>query len=205
MNNQTEADYLRERLLLAETRIVQLQRDNDKLRNSLQGLAQEHTTFKNSVKTKRRKTGDYVRTLVWRKCGEKCFYCLNPLPYKSVTIDHVIPLVKGGSNGQFNLVSSCAACNNAKGERMPKEHELDRALKLHEEANKPKGVPVMEAPLLVWQREQEGEISKNIATPPVEVVIGHDPVTAKWKAEASKKFRKVKSKRLNRGASAGMC
>lgn len=33
------------------------------------------------------------------------------------TIDHIRPLVKGGTNFQDNLVLCCSSCNNRKGER----------------------------------------------------------------------------------------
>lgn len=32
-----------------------------------------------------------------------------------MTIDHVIPQCKGGTNGKDNLLPACAACNTAKG------------------------------------------------------------------------------------------
>lgn len=36
-------------------------------------------------------------------------------------VDHVIPLVQGGSNGPENLVISCPLCNVSKGGRLPQE------------------------------------------------------------------------------------
>ena len=38
-----------------------------------------------------------------------------------MTIDHVIPLCQGGSNGPHNLVPACGSCNSRKGGRTPEE------------------------------------------------------------------------------------
>lgn len=45
----------------------------------------------------------------------KCFYCLKKM--KKPTIDHVIPLAKGGSHSKENIVASCLTCNCSKGKK----------------------------------------------------------------------------------------
>src|SRR6266851_4788628 len=45
-----------------------------------------------------------------------CFYCLRRLTAQVRCLDHVVPLVRAGSNSYRNLVSSCAECNSKKGE-----------------------------------------------------------------------------------------
>jgi len=42
-----------------------------------------------------------------------------------ITIDHVIPLVRGGESTWTNLVAACAKCNNRKGAQAPKRHGDD--------------------------------------------------------------------------------
>jgi 5-methylcytosine-specific restriction endonuclease McrA len=43
-----------------------------------------------------------------------CFYCGQP----ATTVDHIIPIVKGGDPIAYdNLVSCCARCNSRKGSR----------------------------------------------------------------------------------------
>lgn len=44
--------------------------------------------------------------------GDECFYCGDPSP---ATVDHVVPVVMGGTTSDENLVLSCRACNEAKG------------------------------------------------------------------------------------------
>jgi 5-methylcytosine-specific restriction endonuclease McrA len=39
-------------------------------------------------------------------------------------MDHVVPKSRGGKNTWSNLVLSCAACNNKKGNRTPMEANM---------------------------------------------------------------------------------
>ncbi len=58
-----------------------------------------------------------LRQAIHAREGGFCFYCLRRLRPMVRGIDHVVPRVRGGSNGYRNLVSSCAECNSQKGER----------------------------------------------------------------------------------------
>lgn len=46
----------------------------------------------------------------WRVQGRRCIYCTNP----ATTIDHVLPLVRGGTNHEGNLAPCCKSCNSSK-------------------------------------------------------------------------------------------
>jgi len=50
-----------------------------------------------------------------------CAYCKKPLNENEITIDHKIPLSRGGTNYIENLVPSCMSCNSKKGKRTPEE------------------------------------------------------------------------------------
>lgn len=41
-----------------------------------------------------------------------------------LTRDHVLPVSRGGANSWENVVTSCSACNNRKGDRLPREAGL---------------------------------------------------------------------------------
>lgn len=49
-----------------------------------------------------------------------CFYCHEDLDGRG-TIDHYIPLSKGGTNFPSNIVLACWPCNNAKRAKLPSE------------------------------------------------------------------------------------
>lgn len=46
-----------------------------------------------------------------------CFYCNIELTEENRTIDHFIPLSKGGSNSEENWRASCKLCNHEKGDK----------------------------------------------------------------------------------------
>lgn len=49
----------------------------------------------------------------WKRQGRTCAYC----PAPADTIDHVVPLVRGGTNYEGNLVPACRKCNGSKAAR----------------------------------------------------------------------------------------
>jgi 5-methylcytosine-specific restriction endonuclease McrA len=52
-----------------------------------------------------------------------CAFCRQPYGHgaRQFTIDHLLPLYRGGGKELDNLVGCCAACNIAKGCRTPQE------------------------------------------------------------------------------------
>jgi 5-methylcytosine-specific restriction endonuclease McrA len=58
------------------------------------------------------------RREVLRRDKHSCQYCGNT---KHLTIDHVIPVSKGGKNTWDNVITACESCNNRKGDRTPQQ------------------------------------------------------------------------------------
>ena len=53
--------------------------------------------------------------IYWRDNGV-CAYCDRKVPYEKSTIDHIQPLIRGGSDkSKENMALSCESCNRAKG------------------------------------------------------------------------------------------
>nr|WP_320190954.1 HNH endonuclease [uncultured Desulfobacter sp.] len=50
-----------------------------------------------------------------------CHYCEERFPPKELTMDHVIPLSRGGRSEKFNLVPCCKDCNTQKQRMLPAE------------------------------------------------------------------------------------
>ncbi|MEH1828279.1 MAG: HNH endonuclease [Nostoc sp.] len=68
---------------------------------------------------------DHKRPHLIAKYGMKCFWCRHELTPETLTIDHYIPLSKGGSNKIKNLRLACNGCNNKRGDAMPEEtHQI---------------------------------------------------------------------------------
>jgi len=47
--------------------------------------------------------------------GVECYWCGERLSWKTFTVDHVIPLMNGGSDFDGNREFSCASCNQIRG------------------------------------------------------------------------------------------
>jgi len=47
-------------------------------------------------------------------CNWQCVYCHKKLNKKTVTADHVVPLIVGGANSIDNILPSCSHCNISK-------------------------------------------------------------------------------------------
>ena len=61
--------------------------------------------------------------VIWRD-DHTCQYCGKEFPFVELTLDHVIPSSRGGTNEWDNLVASCKKCNQRKGNRTPQESHM---------------------------------------------------------------------------------
>ncbi len=50
-----------------------------------------------------------------------CHWCCTPLTDENRTIDHIIPLARGGHHISDNLAASCATCNFSRGDKLISE------------------------------------------------------------------------------------
>lgn len=48
-----------------------------------------------------------------------CIYCGRAMNYEKMTLDHIRPKSRGGSDSKYNLAICCHTCNQAKGARGP--------------------------------------------------------------------------------------
>jgi len=53
----------------------------------------------------------------------RCHYCGRSFPPRALTMDHIVPLVRGGKSKKGNLVPACKDCNNKKKHMLPIEWE----------------------------------------------------------------------------------
>ncbi len=52
-----------------------------------------------------------------------CYYCGKSFKPSELTMDHLVPLVRGGRSVQGNLVPACKDCNSKKKYLLPAEWE----------------------------------------------------------------------------------
>ncbi|MBU2430563.1 MAG: HNH endonuclease, partial [Proteobacteria bacterium] len=50
-----------------------------------------------------------------------CHYCQNSFLPKELTMDHIVPLARGGKSEKFNVVPCCKECNTKKKQMLPVE------------------------------------------------------------------------------------
>lgn len=50
-----------------------------------------------------------------------CHYCRRRFPARALTMDHIVPIVRGGHSRKSNLVPCCKACNSSKKYLLPSE------------------------------------------------------------------------------------
>lgn len=55
-----------------------------------------------------------------------CHYCGGKFGPKELTMDHVVPLARGGASGKGNLVPACRDCNRDKKLETPVEQILKK-------------------------------------------------------------------------------
>ncbi|MFO7812099.1 MAG: HNH endonuclease [Pelovirga sp.] len=61
-----------------------------------------------------------------------CHYCGRQFPPKELTLDHIVPITRGGRSTRGNCVPACKECNNQKRDLLPLEWEeyLERLKKV---------------------------------------------------------------------------
>lgn len=69
------------------------------------------------------------RNRVFKRDNHQCVYCGSK---RNLTIDHVLPKSKGGTNTWTNLVTCCSPCNRKKGDKTPEEANMKLITKPYE-------------------------------------------------------------------------
>jgi len=77
------------------------------------------------IKRERVKAREMRSSQWWkRKCDKGlCHYCSRPIPPKELTMDHIVPIARGGKTTKGNVVPCCKECNNLKKQLLPMEWE----------------------------------------------------------------------------------
>lgn len=83
------------------------------------------TTTPDAVHREKEKARELRKTQWWQRRIAKgvCHYCKKNIPPKELTLDHLVPLIRGGRSTKGNVVPACKACNNQKKYLLPIEWE----------------------------------------------------------------------------------
>lgn len=65
----------------------------------------------------RKSLGKSKRFEIFKRDNFYCQYCGNHPPHVVLEIDHIKPVIDGGNNELYNLITSCFDCNRGKGAR----------------------------------------------------------------------------------------
>ena len=66
----------------------------------------------------------FSRHNIYLRDGNRCQYCGHRFASSELSLDHVIPLSRGGTSTWENVVCACLSCNVKKGNRTPQEAHM---------------------------------------------------------------------------------
>lgn len=75
------------------------------------------------VKKEREKARELRNSDWWKNLLAKgeCYYCHNKFAADELTMDHIVPVARGGKSTRGNIVACCKECNNRKKYLTPAE------------------------------------------------------------------------------------
>ncbi len=90
------------------------------------------TVSEEEIKKERFKARQLRNTRWWRQKKQqgRCYYCGRKVSPKELTMDHIVPLIRGGRSTKSNIVPCCKECNNRKKHMLPIEWQ-EYLMRLH--------------------------------------------------------------------------
>ena len=75
------------------------------------------------IKRERRKARELRQSQWWKNriARGECHYCLAKVLPAELTLDHVVPVSRGGKSSKGNCVAACKECNSQKKQLTPVE------------------------------------------------------------------------------------
>lgn len=77
------------------------------------------------LKRERVKSREMRKTQWWKRrlSAGLCYYCGKKFSPKDLTMDHIVPVIRGGKSIKGNIVPACKECNSRKKHMLPVEWE----------------------------------------------------------------------------------
>ena len=81
------------------------------------------TADEEHIRREKAKAREMRHSQWWKnECGRGvCYYCKRRFPPKELTMDHIVPIIRGGFTRKGNVVPCCKECNNKKKYMLPIE------------------------------------------------------------------------------------
>lgn len=80
------------------------------------------------IRAQRRKAKALKKSRWWKQklSQGKCYYCGGRFQAHELTMDHVVPVIRGGRSEKNNLVPACKECNFEKKHQLGFEFEFNK-------------------------------------------------------------------------------
>ncbi len=84
-----------------------------------------YTADEQHIKREKNKARELRASQWWKRKRSSgiCYYCGQTFKPAELTMDHLVPVVRGGKSVQGNLVPACKDCNSKKKYLLPAEWE----------------------------------------------------------------------------------
>lgn len=106
------------------------------------------------------------RDIMYHRDLNICAYCGDQFPAHKLTIDHILPVSKGGKTTWMNCITACKPCNHRKADRTP-----EQAHKAGED-----GMVLLYVPYVPNRNEKFILENRNILSDQMEFLVGRlDP------------------------------
>ena len=81
------------------------------------------TADEEHIRREKAKAREMRQSQWWKnECGKGvCYYCKRRIPPKELTMDPIVPIIRGGFTRKGNVVPCCKECNNKKKYMLPIE------------------------------------------------------------------------------------
>jgi len=78
-----------------------------------------------AIRREKEKARELRRSQWWKRklARGRCYYCGRSFPPGELTMDHIVPLARGGKSTKGNVVTACKECNTKKKSMLPIEWE----------------------------------------------------------------------------------
>ena len=96
-----------------------------KTRKSREPQPYAYDLQEDDIRREKAKARELRATQWWKRRLAKgeCYYCKRETPPSELTMDHIVPISRGGKTSKGNVVPCCKDCNTAKKQMLPMEWE----------------------------------------------------------------------------------